>query len=127
MCYSLILITLIACYCYSDPPWLAPAKGMSFDTFVLWQAPEGRLLLANWVAVSLVGAAMPLLYFTRRRALYKRHAPHIDDLRKFAAVDPEQLVDLQKFKTKQPRKGPRKGPRPLPKWQTRRAGVKYWA
>ncbi len=110
VCYSLILTTLIACYCYSDPPWLAPGKGMSFDTFVLWQTPEGRLLLANWVAVSLVGAAMPLLYFTRRRALYKRHAPHIDDLRKFAAVDPEQLVDSQKCENEATEEGPKTAP-----------------
>jgi hypothetical protein len=80
---------------------------MSFDTFVLWQAPEGRLLLANWVAVSLVGAATPLLYLMRRRTLYRWHGPHIDDLRKFAAVDPEQLVESQNCENEATEEGPK--------------------
>jgi hypothetical protein len=112
--YSSILATVIACYCLFDPPWLAPGKSMSFDTFVLWQTPEGRLLLANWVAVSLVGAATPLLYFMRRRALYRWHGSHIDDLRKFAAVDPEQLVESHNCQNKTTEEEPDEAPKTVP-------------
>ena len=58
-CNGLLLALLIACAYYAEPLVWAPAGDASFDTFVLWQAPEGRMLLANWMAVSFGAVAMP--------------------------------------------------------------------
>jgi hypothetical protein len=91
-CYLLILALLIASFCYFEPPLWAPGTHTSFDTFVLWQALEGRLLLANWMAASLVVAAMPMLYLVRRAQLYRQHGHQILNLREFAAADPDRLI-----------------------------------
>ena len=82
-CYGLTLALLIASSCYADPPLWAPGSNTSFDTFVLWQAFDGRLLLANWMAVSFTGIAMPLLYFARRTELSREHGRQI---REFARI-----------------------------------------
>ena len=65
-CNGLLLALLIAGAYYAEPLVWAPAGDASFDTFVLWQAPEGRMLLANWMAVSFGAVAMPLFYVARR-------------------------------------------------------------
>jgi hypothetical protein len=92
-CNGLLLALLIACSQYAEPLVWAPAGYVSFDTFVLWQAAEGRMLLANWMAVSFGAVAMPLFYVARRAQLYGRHADQIRDLREFAAADLDRLVD----------------------------------
>ena len=61
-CNGLLLALLIAGAHYAEPLVWAPAGDASFDTFVLWQAAEGRMLLANWMAVSFGAVAMPLFY-----------------------------------------------------------------
>jgi len=92
-CNGLLLALLIAGAYYAEPLVWAPAGDASFDTFVLWQAPEGRMLLANWMAVCFGAVAMPLFYVARRAQLYGWHADQIRDLREFAAADPDRLID----------------------------------
>ena len=92
-CNGLLLALLIAGAYYAEPLVWAPAGDASFDTLVLWQAPEGRMLLANWMAVSFGAVAMPLFYVARRAQLHGRHADQIRDLREFAAADPDRLTD----------------------------------
>jgi hypothetical protein len=91
--YCLMLALLIASSCYADPPLWAPGSSTSFDTFVLWQAFDGRLLLANWMAASFTGMAMPLLYLVRRTGLSREHGRQIRSLREFAAADPDRLIE----------------------------------
>jgi DnaJ-domain-containing protein 1 len=91
-CYALALTALLAvCYCAAPQMW---ALGGSFklDTFVLLQAIEGPLLLANWMAGSLSALAIPMLYLIRRSTSYKRHEPEVRRLKEFAAADPERLT-----------------------------------
>jgi hypothetical protein len=92
-CNGLLLALLIAGAYYAEPLVWAPAGDASFETFVLWQAPEGRMLLANWMAVSFGAVAMPLFYVARRAQLHGRHADQLRDLREFAAADPDRLTD----------------------------------
>ncbi len=92
-CYCLVLLVLIVSSCYIDPPLWAPGSNISFDTFGLWQAVNGRVLLANWMAASFAGVAMPLLYFVRRTELSREHGRQIREWRKFAAADPDRLIE----------------------------------
>ena len=92
-CYSLALAGLLACCCYAEPPLWALGLSIRFDTFLLWQALEGRLLLANWMAASLVAVTVPTFYVVRRSECYKQHAPVVRKLRELAAADPEQSTD----------------------------------
>ena len=91
-CYCLVLLVLIVSSCYIDPPLWAPRSNISFDTFGLWQAVDGRVLLANWMAASFAGVAMPLLYFVRRTELSREHGRQIREWREFAAADPDRLI-----------------------------------
>jgi hypothetical protein len=59
----------------------------------LWQAVDGRVLLANWMAASFAGAAMPLLYLVRRIELSRAHGRQIREWREFAAADPDRLIE----------------------------------
>jgi hypothetical protein len=88
-CYSVVLALLAASFYVLEPSW-APAD---FDTFVLWPGLEGRLLLANWMALSLATAATPLLYVIRRRQMYRQHVLHIRVLSELAATDPDRLME----------------------------------
>jgi hypothetical protein len=88
-CYSLALTALLAS-CYDVEPWAFEAS-IKFDTFLLWQALEGRLLLANWLAAILVAVAIPMFYVVARSEYYKQHEPEVRKLREFAAADPERL------------------------------------
>ena len=92
-CYSIALMLLIASSYYAEPPLWSLGMSISFDTFVLWQALEGRVLIANWMAVSLVAVAIPVFYVVRRCECYKQHAPELGKLREFAAVDPDSVID----------------------------------
>src|SRR5262245_13806559 len=69
-CHGLVLALLIACAYGGEPLAWTSGGDISFDTFVLWQAPEGRMLLANWMAACFGAAAMPLFYVARRLQLY---------------------------------------------------------
>ena len=89
--YSLVLTALIASCYYTEPPLWTLGMSLSFDTFVLWQALEGRLLLANWMAVSIAAFAVPVFYVVRRAELHKRHAPEFQRFREFAAADVDRL------------------------------------
>jgi DnaJ domain len=91
-CYSLVLTALIASCYYAAPPLWALGMSISFDTFVLWQAIEGQLLLANWIAVSFVTIAVPVFYLVRRAELYKQRRPEIRQFREFSAADPDVLI-----------------------------------
>jgi DnaJ-domain-containing protein 1 len=91
-CYSLALTTLLASCYYAEPALWTLGVSIKFDTFLLWQALEGRLLLANWMAVSLGAVAIPIFYVVRRSEYYKQHEPEVRKLREFAAADPEQLT-----------------------------------
>jgi hypothetical protein len=91
-CYSLALAALlISCY-YAEPPLWALGMSIKFDTYLLWQGLEGRLLLANWMAVSLVAVAIPVFYVVRRSECYKQHEPEVLKLKEFAAADLERLT-----------------------------------
>src|SRR5215470_17599030 len=65
-CYGLVLTLFIASFYVTEPSSWGPGAYADFDAFVLWQGSEGRLLLANWMALSLAAAATPLLYVIRR-------------------------------------------------------------
>jgi hypothetical protein len=91
-CNALALALLVACSYDAGPLAFAPAGDVSFETFLLWQAPAGRLLLANWMAVSFGAAAMPLFYVARRVQLHARHGDQISALKEFAAADPDRLI-----------------------------------
>jgi hypothetical protein len=101
-CYGFMLALLIVASCYADPPLWAPGSHTSFDTFVLWQAFDGRLLLANWMAASFTGIAMPLLYLARRTELSREHARQIKGLREFAAADPDRLIEQRQCEAEGP-------------------------
>jgi len=92
-CYCVVVALLIAASFYPEPLLWAPAASARLDTFVLWQALEGRLLLANWMAASLVAVAVPPLYLVRRAQLYRWNEPQIRSLREFAAADPEESIE----------------------------------
>jgi DnaJ-domain-containing protein 1 len=91
--YCLMLASLIASSCYADPPLWAPAFSTSRDTLALWQALDGRLLLANWMAFGFTGIAMLLLYLVRRVELSREHGRQLRALKEFAAADPDRLID----------------------------------
>jgi hypothetical protein len=93
-----ILVLLAAGSSFYEPSWLAGSPA-SFDAFVLWQAPEGRLLLANWMSASLAILTMPLLYLVRRCILQRRHRQQIRSLEEFAAADPDLLIERQRAET----------------------------
>src|SRR5262249_45770359 len=91
-CYSLALTALLVCCYYVEPPLSTLGVSIKFDTFLLWQALAGRLLLANWMAASLVAVAIPTFYVARRSKCYKQHEPEVRKLKEFAAADPERLT-----------------------------------
>jgi DnaJ domain len=95
-CYCLLLGLLLASSYGPEPLLWAPGTNASLDTFVLWQAPEGRLLLANWMTASFVAAAMPPFYLVRRVQLYRWNEQQIRSLREFAASDPDNLIDRRR-------------------------------
>ena len=51
-CYSLALAALLVFCQYAEPPLWTLGMSIRSDTFLLWQALEGRLLLLNWMAAS---------------------------------------------------------------------------
>ena len=51
-CYSLALAALVVFCHYAEPPLWTLGMSIRSDTFLLWQALEGRLLLLNWMAAS---------------------------------------------------------------------------
>jgi DnaJ domain len=91
-CYSLALTALLASCYYAEPSLWTLGVSIKFDTFLRSQAPEGRLLLANWMAVILGAVAIPILYVVRRSEYHKQHGPEVHKLREFAAADPELLT-----------------------------------
>jgi DnaJ-domain-containing protein 1 len=91
-CYSLALAALVVFCHYAEPPLWTLGMSVKSDTFLLWQALEGRLLLLNWMAASLVAVAIPVFYVVRRSECYKQHEPEVRELREFAAADPELLI-----------------------------------
>ena len=109
-CYCLILALLVASSCYSEPPLWGPGTSTSFDTFVLWQALEGRLLLANWMGASFMAGAVPLLYLVRRVELHRRHGHQICNLKEFAAADPDTLVHARQTDKEPAEEKPRSFP-----------------
>jgi hypothetical protein len=101
-CYLLALTVLLASFYYAETSWaLGVNLGVNlganivFDTFLLWETLEGRLLVANWMAASLVAFTLPVFYVVRRSEYCKAHEPEIRTLREFAGVDPEQLIHLR--------------------------------
>jgi DnaJ-domain-containing protein 1 len=91
-CYSLALAALLFFCHYAEPPLWTLGMSITPDTFLLWQALEGRLLLLNWMASSLVAVALPVFYVVRRSECYQQHEPEVRELREFAAADPELLI-----------------------------------
>ena len=91
-CYALALTGLLAFCYYAEPRLWWLGAGIKFDTFLLLQAMEGPLLLANWIAASLAALAIPMLYVVRRVTSYKQHEPEVRKLREFAATDTERLT-----------------------------------
>ena len=91
-CYSLALAALLVFCHYAEPPLWTLGMSIRSDTFLLWQALEGRLLLLNWMAASLVAVALPVFYVVRRSECYKQHEPEVRELRELAAADPAELL-----------------------------------
>jgi DnaJ-domain-containing protein 1 len=91
-CYALALTALLAVWHYAEPPLWALGINVELGTLLMWQALAGRLLLANWMAVILAGAAIPMLYVVRRSQCYKQHEPVVRRLMELAAADPERLT-----------------------------------
>jgi DnaJ domain len=91
-CYSLIVAASLASFSYFEELPVAAALNAGLETFVPWQALDGRLLLANWIAANFVAVAMPLFYLVRRARLYREHRPQIRNLKEFAATDPDRLI-----------------------------------
>jgi DnaJ-domain-containing protein 1 len=91
-CYSLALAALVVVCHYAEPPLWTLGMSIRSDTFLLWQVLEGRLLLLNWMAASLVAVAIPVFYVVRRSECYKQHEPEVRELREFAAADPELSI-----------------------------------
>jgi hypothetical protein len=89
-CFVLALLTAIS---YEPKPLLWASGTAGFDPFAQWQGFEGRLLLANAVAVGFILLVMPPLYLVRRVQLHRWNEPQIRNLRKFAAADPERSID----------------------------------
>jgi DnaJ-like protein len=91
-CYCVVLAAL-AVIAYDPEPLRWVAGIADTDIAVPWPALEGRLLLANALAVALVCAVMPPLYLTRRVQLHKHNEFQLRNFRTFAAADPGQWVD----------------------------------
>ena len=91
-CYGAVLALLVVSF-YAAEAWSwGSGATADFETFVLWQNLEGRLLLANWLASSFAAAATTLLYVVRRSQMYREHALHVRVLSELAATDPDRLI-----------------------------------
>jgi hypothetical protein len=89
LCCHCLILALLAAISYEPRPLL----WVSFDPFAQWQGFEGRLLLANAMAVGFVLVVMPPLYLARRAQLVRWNEPQIRNLRTFAAADPQRSTN----------------------------------
>jgi DnaJ-domain-containing protein 1 len=92
-CYGATLALLAIASWWLEPSTWGPGADADLQTFVLWQGFDGRLLIANWMAESFAAASAPLLYALRRAQLRRTHAAQLAELRAFAALDPDRLIE----------------------------------
>jgi hypothetical protein len=80
-CYSLALAALVVFCHYAEPPPSTLGISIRFDTFLLWQPLEGRLLLLNWMAANLVAVAVPVFYVNLSACTEQSRHFRLDGLR----------------------------------------------
>ena len=90
--YATVMASLMAIF-YLEETGIGEKIWSSLEGLLLWKPVDERLLYANWAAATFGLMGAPLFYFARRARLHSFHRHQVRDLKEFAAIDPDRLVD----------------------------------
>ena len=94
----LMIFALLVVALREHPVWAEEVKS-NLDSFFVWKPFDDRLLYANWMAANLAPIGLPMFYCIRRARLWTKHWEALQDLKAFAAADPDTLIPFTRAST----------------------------